>query len=679
MQLPLSLAQKMNYSRVDPTIGHPEPQQVVKTPLKTMFQTNLPPSSSMSASDIPITDILTTTDTQQKGELPPTPYIKPRHHHTSSSPVSSINVPLPPRRQNSVFSRDQSSADMINLPPMVDRQHSVGGATVASSTTDQIERRLSELFRSFEKLDETFRSRESSITSYEESRDVKFQVQSVDDDDDSESIITNPEEEEVIMKARLTPKQPEEDTTSLCAPSFLRLETASARSDLKTKRSSAALPQSRFSNTSSSPPSSIAHDLSSSDEGTLACDEEAGDTDIDIFIASKTALPPSPPYIQDEELPTDSNSDPVYLPRYSQVPTSSDQRIEPVVEPSPARHASILSNFVPPITPSLVETPKKATPTLSNLSPTSVSPLKVRPPPRLTSITLPPARPLRSVVRSDLSVEEIQQWDKGKVATDVQQVVQNLQWDKAQKAWQLVKAAETSPMARRKDIPPSLQPGHIHFAPTPTRSMSGLDQPSLILPPGCLEWALIDPGMPGITTESQLVFRLCITWRVHSGINTFRHPFGAQEEVKAFVLGRTYEEFYAFYEGLLERFELEPRRHRWTQAHEMSPRAKACIEYMEPPQAKEYEDDLQRPYGEGWVVNEEQVRRKKETLDAWVQGLMKLKGSNMEYVLASEFVRSWMAPTRIGDCERWANDWRRGSYGYLGSGEAFARTLERAW
>ncbi|KAG8808874.1 hypothetical protein FRC19_005615, partial [Serendipita sp. 401] len=127
----------------------------------------------------------------------------------------------------------------------------------------------------------------------------------------------------------------------------------------------------------------------------------------------------------------------------------------------------------------------------------SVSTMK-QVPLRLTSITLPPARPLRRLLRTDLPLDDrsSRQWDREKVATDVRQVVQRLKWDKAQKAWQLVRAAGHAPITRKNDNgfhhidrfslqSPTLQPIQEH------REMM-----ESILPPGQLEWALVDSSAP---------------------------------------------------------------------------------------------------------------------------------------------------------------------------------------
>ncbi|KAG8840270.1 hypothetical protein FRB91_006349 [Serendipita sp. 411] len=296
---------------------------------------------------------------------------------------------------------------------------------------------------------------------------------------------------------------------------------------------------------------------------------------------------------------------------------------------------------------------------------------------RLTSITLPPARPLRRLLRTDLPLDDrsSRQWDREKVATDVRQVVQRLKWDKAQKAWQLVRAAGHAPITRKNDNgfhhidrfslqSPKLQPIQEH------REMM-----ESILPPGQLEWALVDSSAPVAALQSQSVFRLCIAWRVSVTRNAFKHPFGAQDELRVFVLGRTKADFYELHEKLLEEYPLEPKRHQWAQYHEISPMALASIEAMEKP-ADQMDEPLLSLSGPQWEAHREEMRREAGELDGWLQSLLRLKETQCGDALQSDLVRTWMSPRRTGDCERVTEDWRTDSHG---GEERIARALERLW
>lgn len=355
------------------------------------------------------------------------------------------------------------------------------------------------------------------------------------------------------------------------------------------------------------------------------------------------------------------------LPRYSQLQHSPSQlayhqsgdtvvneQSEPQTSLSSAKAILKSDLFTPPKTPEPV----------------------FNPPPRLTSLELPPARRLRSLLRADIASDgrASQQWDREKVTQDVRQVVQRLRWDKAQKAWQLVREAEHLPPAhgRINSVSQTSSPHRpIPLSPTfPTRTV--------MLPPGKMEWALVDSATPS-NTGPGLVFRLCIAWRVTPEHNAVRHPFGAQEELKVFVLGRNSEDFYQLYEGLMGRFMLEPRRHPWAQPHEIGPKAAGSIEPMELPVEEEEDLDFTSE-GARWEAVREIVRRKVDTLDAWTQGFMNLKHTNMAHVLESDFVRGWMAPRREGDCERSVDKWRKDGHGEIGrDSEGIANVLERLW
>lgn len=307
-----------------------------------------------------------------------------------------------------------------------------------------------------------------------------------------------------------------------------------------------------------------------------------------------------------------------------------------------------------------------------NPAPSESSPTVCNPPVRYTSLALPAARRQRPVLRTDLLVDRAsQQWDREKVNGDVRKVAQRLPWDKAQKAWHLVREAEAAPIDREQ-IATASQDSII-----PRNPLSPL-QPTMaarssMLPPGRMEWATVDSAAPNTAGQPGLIFRLCIAWRLATQYNAINHPFGAQEEVKVFVLGRTHEEFYQFYEGLLGKFMLEPRRHPWTQSEEIGPRANASLFPMEPPLDDEEFDSA--------IHGDELTRvRKVDMLETWTQGLMRLKGTKMDFVLASDYVRSWMAPRREGDCERSADNWRKDGHEEIGrDSEGIARVLERLW
>ena len=264
-----------------------------------------------------------------------------------------------------------------------------------------------------------------------------------------------------------------------------------------------------------------------------------------------------------------------------------------------------------------------------------------------------------------------QQWDREKVATDVRQITQKTQWDKAQKTWQLVREAERIPVVRKDEISsrvesipqPSLQRMPTHHS---RRNMP-------ILPPGRLEWAFVDSNMPSVTVQSEPAYRLCIAWRMLSGHNHFRHPFGAQDELKVFVLGRTSSEFYDLHRNILRNFPVEPRRHQWATDTEIGPLAKASIESMEPPCDEEF---VWSPHGRTWQQNREDTKTRAASLERWMQSLMRLKQTPVGGVLESELLRQWMTPKREGDCERVAENWRNDNH--IGD-ERIARTLERLW
>ena len=316
------------------------------------------------------------------------------------------------------------------------------------------------------------------------------------------------------------------------------------------------------------------------------------------------------------------------------------------------------------------------------------------PPIRSTSLTQRPSRRLRPRVRTELLCNErpSQQWDREKVAKDVQRAIPLLGWDKAQRAWQIVReASQVSPtrLIKSPKVPLSPPPPPRHPSSprdgilfTPTTPTASSPRPPM-LPPGKMEWAFVDSAAPDPTRPpSRLLFRLCIAWRVAIHSNAIKHPFGAQEEIKVFVLGRTHEEFYQLYQKLMGRFMLEPRRHPWTRSDEVGPRARASLDPMAAPDEEEEIEGLGE-FASGGKKGEqvrERVKAKVDALEAWTQGLMRLKGTKMAYVLESDLVRMWMAPQREGDCERAVDNWQRDGHGEIGRDpEGIAKVLERLW
>ncbi|KIM24543.1 hypothetical protein M408DRAFT_331757 [Serendipita vermifera MAFF 305830] len=387
--------------------------------------------------------------------------------------------------------------------------------------------------------------------------------------------------------------------------------------------------------------------LISDDQWTLRAESIATETAAEELLANRL-----PRYSQLLHSPSQVDSPTEYSPVS---PLVVDDRFKSQMHLADVKAASDLGLFTPPKSPSLV----------------------FNPPPRLASLALPPARPLRSLLRSDIAADDrtSQQWDREKVTQDIRQVVQRLRWDKAQKTWQLVREAEHTPPTRGRI-------SNVAEAPLPRNtsisSIAPLATRATMLPPGKMEWGLVDSAAPSNTGHPGLLFRVCIAWRVTPEHNAVRHPFGAQEELKVFVLGRTSEEFYQLYEGLMGRFMLEPRRHEWTQPHEMGPKAMGCLEPMEVPVEEENFDFTTD--GAQWEATREAVRRKVDALESWMQGLMRLKHTNVGHVLESEFIRAWMAPRREGDCERSVDRWRKDGHGEIGrDSEGIAKVLERLW
>jgi hypothetical protein len=599
-----------------------------------------------------------------------------------TSPVPSVKVDLPSRRQSSIFSHQRISVFSRG-------RGSIDIATMNGSP-GRWERSLSELFEGVEKLNAQMESAEDKSVSTASGEDgVRIHVElytTAEEDDDDESIITNPEEHmHSIEDTESIITNPEEEghyRTSTFAPSFLHPEPKDRSELLKTKRSSCALPQAQLSSSVSQSPQVRSRSVFSDNSESQSSDEVHSASPIaieshsdilatidELTLAVQTLLPPSPPFgiREDETSDLRASSEPITSRREVPILKSPEPLIGVRSILPSIRNDSVLSSSIGSPTVANVELPAPKTP---HLKPVNTN---VRPPPRLGSITLPPARPLRSLRRSELPVEDTgsQQWDREKVATDVLQVVQRLRWDKAQKAWQLVKQAEVVPITKKQDIP-ALPPSgiqHIRFA----SNVNALPNVTQILPPGRLEWAFLDPSIPSATTDLKLIFRLCVAWRVHTPQNAFRHPFGAQEEVKVFVLGRTTNEFFELHEGLLEQYDLEPRRHQWTQPHEMGPRAKGCLERMDKP------DNDENSSGIGWGTYKGQAMKKREMLESWVDSLMRLKGTAMQAVLEGQLIRSWMAPKREGDCERIAGDWRKDGHGEVAFEERIARALEGSW
>ncbi|KAG8831134.1 hypothetical protein FRC17_003617 [Serendipita sp. 399] len=389
---------------------------------------------------------------------------------------------------------------------------------------------------------------------------------------------------------------------------------------------------------------------------------------------------------------------------YVPLETIMDLRIDPI---TPLDHCSTVSLGQLAVSPSVqtrVEAPppytqplpqystiqhteSRAQPTQSTLPARrdSVSTMK-HVPLRLSSISLPPARPLRRLLRTDLPRDDrsSRQWDREKVATDVRQVVQRLKWDKAQKAWQLVREAGQVPITHMSGAGSSHFPNR--FSLQSNTSLQPIHEHRVImesiLPLGQLEWALVDTSLPVPTTSpsslssSQPVFRLCIAWRTSVSRNTFRHPFGAQDELRVFVLGRTKADFYELHEKLLEQYPLESRRHKWAQDHEIGPMALASIEAMDKPDEEHDRERSMSVIGGQWEVHREEMRREAERLERWLQSLLKLKTTRCAEALQSDLVRAWMSPRRAGDCERVTENWRIDSH--CGE-ERIARALERVW
>lgn len=397
----------------------------------------------------------------------------------------------------------------------------------------------------------------------------------------------------------------------------------------------------------------------------------------------------------------------------------------PQCSDSPQDDAQVIISILPTIDESerdmstpLVSTPPRPKNRVSRRSTDSSCRVVINLPPRDRSLPLPSARALRSPIVDQHSPREkgSQQWDRDKVAVDVKQhVAQRLRWDKAQKAWRLVECAEEAPITKRKE----LESRRLPVPATPLNLPLSWQTPQAtpVLPQGRLEWALVDSGIlqsdpitpkaasttaVAATAGSDILFRLCISWRITTGSNHFQHPFGVRDELKVFVLNRTGKEFYEFYSGLLEQFPLEPRRHQWARDDELSPRAMGCIEYMEPPnyeftqaqthgattlnldgsqwEIEEEYERTERERMEAQQVEREHIRRHTETLEAWVQGLIKLKHTPMANVLESQYVREWMAPRReTEDCERSVDSWRKDGIGEPGPEEGIARALEKIW
>ncbi|PVF99589.1 hypothetical protein CPB86DRAFT_783482 [Serendipita vermifera] len=386
---------------------------------------------------------------------------------------------------------------------------------------------------------------------------------------------------------------------------------------------------------------------------------------------SSNALPfEHEPPVRPPGLPLSDTQSPI-LNRHIQAPMA----IKEVKKETPPRYSQIDPKRIPtPVSVSPINVHANANaPVMSprpDKSSLSRSATLSSIPPRLTSINLPAARPLRRLSRGELLAEDrsSKQWDKAKISTDVQQFGQRMQWDKAQKAWQLVRDAESTPITRKQDLSRERacpQPVQV-VAPKPGRRRCSM------LSPGRLEWAFVDSSLANAGPNSPTTYRLCIAWRVLTGHNAFRHPFGLQEELKVFVLERTSKEFYDFYEGLMDRFQLEPRRHPWAKDHEIGPLALGSIEFMKKP-----EDYDPAPIYDTYTKQEERDRIAE--LEHWIQGFMKLKNTPMAHVLESEYIRRWMAPRKDRDCERIVEQWRKDGHGEFGNEEGFACALERLW
>lgn len=640
------------------SLGHSKPSGPFSRPTSPIITLGI----DYDTSDVPTSAASSTINSPAIFRFdPPHNLLHPTSHSTLPKDKS---LRLFERRSSrvSVASLDQLSMSICNsVPPLSARRLSQPRLSIASaismdSSVDPISielpRRKSSLLCAPQRTTREWSGTLSELFEGVEQLTAGLSQTVLDDRSDTSSI---EEPHESTPTTLLLPRsRTSSEDSSLYTPSVSSVILSSTDTEgdlqpnLRTKRSSSALPVNQ--------PPAICHEPSGIN---LKIAMERID-EVRSEASSPTQMPPTP----DTAL------------GFTNTAHNSLGSLEKRESPPPYSRGETPSTRILP--PGLAVT-GKVSPTATSSKPKPYIPPHLRPPStltppaRLASINLPPARQTRSVLMRDLPTDEraSQQWDREKVTSDVRQITQRMQWDKAQKTWQLVREAERVPVIRKREIS-----SRVEAVPQPTlqRTPAHHSRRSMpMLPPGRLEWAFIDSSMPSVTVQSEPAYRVCIAWRVLSGRNTFHHPFGVQDELKVFVLGRTSSEFYDLHQGLLHHFPLEPRRHQWTRDTEIGPLAQASIEPMSPPCDEQF---VWSPNGTSWQQRREDTKTRAAALEQWMQGLMRLKQTPMAGVLESDLLRQWMTPKRDGDCERVVDDWR--SDRHIGD-ERIARTLERLW